>query len=126
MEKEKVLLAYCGLYCGDCAGYSGEIANAVHNFKKKLTKYKFDRTRRVLFPKKLKDYDKFSYMLEFITTLKCEKICRERKDDETTGKIRKCCRDKGYFACYECEIFEDCEKLKTQEELHSDAYIKNF
>ena len=126
MDKEKELLAYCGLYCADCAGYSGEIAASAINLKEQLTKYKFDRTRQVLFPYKLKDYDKFCDMLEFIMTLKCEKICRDKKDNETECKIRRCCKDKGFFACYECEGFEECETLKNQTNLHGDALLKNF
>jgi hypothetical protein len=126
MERKKELFAYCGLYCGDCAGFSGEVAGAANNLKNILTKYKFERTANALFSKELKEYDKFCDMLQFITTLKCEAICRERADDTTTCKIRKCCRNKGFYACYECKIYKKCEKLKTLDDLHGDSYLKNF
>ena len=48
MEERKNLLAYCGLYCGDCAGYSGEIADAAKNLVELLEKYRFDRTAKSL------------------------------------------------------------------------------
>ena len=126
MKKEKKLLAYCGLYCGDCGGYSGEIAESAKNLDTVLKKYKFDRTATAFFSKELKEYDKFSTMLQFMIKMKCPAICRERKDGETKCEIRKCCREKGFFACYECEIFESCEKLKTMEDLHRDSCIKNL
>ena len=44
MKARKDLLAYCGLYCGDCLGYTGVIADAAKNLMMVLKKYKFDRT----------------------------------------------------------------------------------
>ena len=126
IKEKKKLLAYCGLYCGDCAGYGGEIAKAAGNLKKVLTRFKFSRTAKSLFREKLKEYDKFSEMLNFITELKCKRICRERKDYETDCEIRKCCIDMGYYACYECDSFEQCEKLKTLEDLHGDSCVVNL
>lgn len=32
MKERKELLAYCGVYCGDCLGYTGMIADAAKNF----------------------------------------------------------------------------------------------
>ncbi|MFX1390022.1 MAG: DUF3795 domain-containing protein [Promethearchaeota archaeon] len=128
MKDSKNLLAYCGLYCGDCAGYSGEIADAAIKLNNKLIQHKFEKTAKNLFAEKLKEYDKFHDMLKFISELKCEKICREREDDEHSCKVRKCCRNKGYFACYECEIYETCEILRitNKQELYGDSYLKNF
>jgi len=126
MKGKKGLLAYCGLYCGDCAGYIGEIADTAKNLIKVLEKFKFGRTAKCLFSEELKDYDQFCKMLGFMTGLKCPKICRERKDSGTSCKIRKCCRDRGFYACYECGDFETCEKLKSLEELHGDSCVKNL
>lgn len=126
MKERKDLLAYCGLYCGDCAGYSGEIADTAKNLKNILKKYKFDRTAKCLFSEQLKDYDNFREMLEFITSLKCPTICRERADSETSCKIKKCCRVRGFYACCECDDFEICEKLESLEELHGDSCVTNL
>ena len=120
------MLAYCGLYCGDCAGYLGEIAHTAKNLMKVLEKFKFDRTAKCLFSEELRDYDKFCEMLGFMTSLKCEQICREREDSGTSCKIRKCCRERGFYACYECDDFEICEKLKSLEGLHGDSCVKNL
>ena len=59
-KRKKDLLAYCGLYCGDCGGFSGEIAEAAINLNKKLIEYKFELTAKYLFPEKLKEYDKLA------------------------------------------------------------------
>ncbi len=127
MKERKDLLAYCGFYCGDCLGYTGVIADSAQNFKEVLEKYKFDRTVKSVFPEKLKDYDSLFEMLEFMTGLKCGKICRERKDSETTCEIRKCCTDKDFFACFECNDFETCENLKsTHGGLHYDSSLMNL
>jgi len=127
MNERKDLLAYCGLYCGDCLGYTGVIADAAKNFMKVLEKYKFDQTAKCVFPEELKNYDTFCEMLVFMTNLKCPKICREREDSDAFCKVRKCCRDRGFHACYECDDFETCEKLKsTHEGLNYDSCVKNL
>jgi hypothetical protein len=120
MKERKDLLAYCGFYCGDCLGYTGVIADAAKNFMMVLEKYKFDQTAKSVFPENLKDYDRLCEMLGFMTGLKCPTICRERKDSGTSCKVRKCCRERGFYACYECGDFEICEKLKS---LHEGASL---
>ena len=128
IDNKKKLLAYCGLYCGDCGGFSGEITDAAINLKNVLSQYKFHLTAKCLFSEKLKEYDKFLDMLQFMTELKCKTICREEEDREGFCKVRKCCRNKGYFACFECDIYEQCEILRkiNLKELYGDSYLKNF
>ena len=33
-KKDKNLTAYCGLYCGDCFNYKGEIADLARDLRK--------------------------------------------------------------------------------------------
>ncbi|MGB7053935.1 MAG: DUF3795 domain-containing protein [bacterium] len=120
MKNKKELLAYCGLYCGDCAGYSGEIADTAQNLKETTEKYKFQQTAQHLFPKELQHYDKLREMIDFMTKLKCPKPCRERKAGEVKCKIWKCCRDKGFFVCYECD------RLKAMSPLHGESCTRNL
>lgn len=126
-KMKKKLLAYCGFYCGDCLGYTGVIADAAEDFKKVLEKYKFEKSAKCILPEKLKDYDDFFGKLVFITSLKCPMVCRERKDDDVDCEIRDCSKNKGFFACYECDDFKSCEKLKSMMEgLHYESIIKNL
>lgn len=124
--EKKDLLAFCGLYCKDYAGFTGEIVDAASKLRDTLSSYKFERMASSLFSEQLKDYDKFLEMLNFIITLKCETICRFRESTESGCSIRKCCKDRKYFACYECEDYGACEKLRALEKLHGDAHLKNI
>ena len=40
-EQDENLIAYCGLYCGDCLNYKGEIADLARDLRKKLREAKF-------------------------------------------------------------------------------------
>jgi hypothetical protein len=126
MSEKKGLLGYCGLYCGDCGGYAGEIAQAASQLQKTLAGWRFELTAKHLFSEQLAGYDHLVEMLEFISTLKCPRVCRERGSGEVSCAIWKCCVDKGFYGCHECEEFETCEKLKTLEGLHGDSCIKNL
>lgn len=124
--KGKELLAYCGLYCGDCAGHTGAIADAADELQNVLKNYKFELTARHLFSDELKEYDKFVEMLGFMAKLKCDSPCREKTDKNTSCEIRKCCIEKGYYACYECDDIEVCKKLESMKGLHRDSCVKNL
>ena len=127
MDNRKELLAYCGLYCGDCPAYTGEIPDAANNLADVLEKYRIDRVAEILFPEELGDYDKLQKMLEFLGNARCTEICRQRPDTETSCKIRKCCKEKGFFACHECDDFEDCDHIKTfMQGFHAEACVKNL
>jgi hypothetical protein len=127
MKSKKALLAYCGIYCGDCLGYTGVIADAAKEFMTALENYKFDRTVKCVLYNELEDYDKFSKMLKFMSCLKCPQPCREREDSAGACPIRKCCTERRFYACYECNDFENCDKLKSfMKGLHAEACVENL
>jgi hypothetical protein len=123
---DKNLLAYCGLYCGDCGGYGGGIAGKARELMDVLKEYRFKKTVEHHFPEQIKDYDDFYEKLKFISTLVCEPACRMKNVEDTHCEIKKCAIEKDYFACYECDDYETCEKLATLEELHGDSCVKNL
>ena len=125
-KMKKDLLAHCGIYCGDCLGYTGVIADAAEDFKAVLEKYEFEKSAKCIFPEQLKDYDKIFDKIVFMASLRCPMVCRERTDDNIACEIRECCQVKGFFAYYECYDFEVCEKLKIMEGLHYEAMLKNL
>ena len=125
-KMKKDLLAYCGLYCGNCLGYTGVIADAAEDFKAVLEKYEFEKSAKAILPDQLKDYDKIFDKIVFMTSLRCPIVCRVRTDDNVDCEIRKCCKSKRFFACYECDDFVAYEKLKPMEGLHYEAMIKNL
>jgi hypothetical protein len=128
MKARKDLFAYCGFYCGDCLGYTGVIADAAENLMEVLEKHQFHRTAECVFPEQLRDYDKLREMLGFMAGLRCAGICREGEQDDPSGcQVRNCCRDKGFYACYECDDFETCDILDSLHKgLHTDACVKNM
>jgi hypothetical protein len=127
------LLAYCGFYCGDCLGYTGVIADAAEAFKVVLDRYQFERTAECVFPQELAEYGKLLEMVGFMTELRCPGVCRRGDPNRPSSadlgscKIKACCIEKGYYACYECDQFEACELHRAVHEgLHYDSCIKNM
>ena len=127
MEGKKELLAYCGLYCGDCLGYTGVIADAAWEFVTVLERYRFDLTAKGVFPEELRNYDAFREALGFMAGLRCPQICREREDTGTSCEVRRCCRERSLYSCHECGGFEACEKLRfVLGGLHTDSCLRNL
>ena len=125
MDDKRKLLAYCGLYCGDCAGYSQDIAKAAEQLKEQLEKYKFHLTVKAMFSEQFKNYDEFKKNLNFLTQMKCPAVCTQR--DDTKCNVWHCCRDKGFAGCYECDEFENCDKIKNAlGNIFFDACIANL
>lgn len=127
MIEEKDLIAYCGLYCGECIKHKGEIADLARDLRKKLREAKFDRVSRGL-SKYFKEFNKYQECYEVLgamVRLRCKKTCKDGGGPPFC-KIRKCCQKKGYEGCWECEEFETCKKLEFLEPIHGDAHIKNL
>jgi hypothetical protein len=118
------LLAYCGLYCGDCAGHSGDISEAARSLLDVLERYRFERTAASLFKNEIPDYAGFREALEFVSGLTCPARCRQREDPACC--IAKCAIGKRLAGCYECDDFRRCEKLAGLEELHGDSCVRNI
>lgn len=124
---EKQYLAYCGLYCGDCLGRTGVIADAAREFLNVLDEYEFEKTALSVFPLQLGEYDNLIDMLMFMENLRCNRLCRTIDGGESKCDVRQCCVEHGYYACNSCEDFETCEKLETVlGTLHLKASKKNL
>ncbi|MBU6998370.1 MAG: DUF3795 domain-containing protein [Theionarchaea archaeon] len=127
MMERKELLAYCGGYCGDCLGYTGVLADTADSLKVVVDTHKVNQTIQCVFPEQGEKYWEFYEMLTFMTHLRCPKICRERKGEEVFCHIAKCCRKKGFFACYECDELETCNLLKSKfNGLHYESNMRNL
>ncbi len=121
------LIAYCGLYCGDCFFYKGEIADLARDLRKKLREAKLSRNYKefVKFAKEFKDYPKCYEVLGAMVRMRCKKGCRDGGGPPFC-KIRKCAQNKGIEGCWECDKFETCNKLNFLTPTHGDAHIKNL
>jgi hypothetical protein len=128
MAEDKDLIAYCGLYCGDCFGYRQKIADLARDLRKELRQTKFARTAESLsevpFFKAYKNYPQCYEVLGAMVKLRC-KSCRSGGVPPFC-KMRKCCQKKGIDGCWQCDEFETCDKLDFLNANHDDAHIKNL
>ena len=129
MTEERDLVAYCGLYCGDCFGYQGKIADLARDLRKELRLAKFDKTAELLsaipFFATFKDYHQCYEVLGALVKFRCKNTCRGGGGPPFC-KMRKCCQKKGIEGCWQCDEFETCEKLDTLKPNHGDAHLKNL
>ncbi len=127
MKTSKTLIGYCGLYCGDCPGYNGEIPDLARDLRKKLRDSRVDRASPFLAKvhKGYKNYKQFDEILGLLMDMRCRKVCRERVRAPAC-EIRKCCSEKRFQGCWECEEFETCKKSDWLKTVHDDAHIKNM
>ena len=124
-ETNKGLVAYCGLYCGDCFGYQGKIADLSKDLRKELRQARFDRVAEGIPFKEFRNYRECYEVLGALVRLRCKKACRSGGGNPWC-KIRLCCQKKGIDGCWQCQDIEDCKKLKFLEATHKDAHLKNL
>lgn len=129
MPNEKGLVAYCGLYCGECYNYTGKIADLARDLRKELRSFRFDKSAEALsklsFFNVFKEYDKCYEVLGAMVKLRCHRACRGGGGNPYC-KIRTCCQKKQLEGCWLCDEFESCAKLDTLKANHGAAHIKNL
>jgi hypothetical protein len=121
------LVAYCGLYCGDCFMRDGTVADMARDLRKKLREVEFGRVARALsgFLKPLAEYDKCYAALGSMVRLRCRRPCTEGGGNPQC-RIRLCVRRKGLRGCWECAEFGGCKKLRFLAAVHGDAHLRNL
>jgi len=123
------LIAYCGLYCGDCFGYQGKVADLARDLRKELRRVRFGKVAEGLskepYFKVFADYDRAYELMGMLVKFRCRKACRGGGGPPFC-KIRKCCQRKGIAGCWECGDFETCTKLDFLEAVRGDAHIRNL
>jgi len=124
MKANQKLLTYCGLYCGDCFGFKGDLPDLARDLRKLLRKYKFDKIAQAIPFKDFKEYPKCYRCLGGMVKLRC-KGCRGGTRSKFCN-IAKCCLKKNYAGCWQCAEVEDCKKLKFLKAVHKDACLKNL
>jgi hypothetical protein len=66
------------------------------------------------FGSEFQHYDSFLIVLEALTNHFCSAGCRISGGCSTEPcQIIQCCREKDYEGCWECGIFETCEKFES-------------
>ncbi|UCE40680.1 MAG: DUF3795 domain-containing protein [Candidatus Aminicenantes bacterium] len=128
-KKGKDLIAYCGLYCGECPGHQGIIAYLSRDLRKELRKAKVEKIAETLATaspfKEFKYYKETYDLLGALVKFRCKRVCKNGGGPPFC-KIRKCCQKKDIDGCWRCELFTTCEKLDFLKSGHGDAHIKNL
>jgi hypothetical protein len=128
-NEDENLIAYCGLYCGDCYNHKGAIANLARDLRKELRAANFEQSAEFLsaipFFKEFKNYKDCYAVLGAMVRLRCNKTCRAGGGPPFC-KIRKCCQQKELKGCWECGEFETCKNLDFLQSSHGTAHLKNL
>lgn len=121
------LVGYCGLYCGDCFNYKGEIADLARDLRKKLRESKFDAVSRGLakYFKDFTNYEQCYQVLGAMVRLRCKRSCKNGGGNPSC-KVRSCCQKKAICGCWECTEYEICTKFGFLKPIHGDAILKNL
>jgi hypothetical protein len=128
-SKGKDFIAYCGLYCGECPGHQGRIADLARDLRKELRSAHVDKIAATLANvptfKEFKYYKETYDLLGALVKFRCKKICREG-GGPSFCKIRICCKEKEIDGCWQCDLFTTCDKLDFLKSGHGNAHIKNL
>ena len=126
-RQKRSLIAYCGLYCGDCPFHKTEdnIPDLARDLRKALRKSRFEFVAQEIPLKEFKHYKECYQCLGAMVRLRCRKACRDGGGNPFC-KIRKCNQKKGYDGCWECDDFEECKKLKQMTTVHKNALLLNL
>ena len=128
-KEDRNLIAYCGLYCGDCFGHKGKVADLARDLRKELRQARFEKTAEFMstfsFFEVFKKYQQCYEVLGALVKLRCKKACKGGGGPPFC-KMRKCCQKKGIEGCWECEDFDTCEKLDFLVPSHGNAHLKNL
>jgi hypothetical protein len=130
--QDKRFIAYCGINCGDCPVFKGEIADLAKELMEKLKEADFESIARglAISPDSRKEFKVFENypicykVLKAMDILRCNKICREG-GGSTHCEIRECCQTKNLQGCWECKEFEICKK-KWLESVNEEVHLKNL
>ena len=125
MNRDRDLIAYCGLYCGDCFGYKGKVADLARDLRKELRQAKFDKIVEGIPFREFKNYRECYEVLGALVRLRCKNTCKGDGGNPFC-KIRKCCQKKGIEGCWQCNESVTCEKLDFLKPSHGDAHLKNL
>jgi hypothetical protein len=129
IEQGDKLVAFCGLCCLDCHGYSGKVADLARDLRKELRASKYDKFAHFISNEKFgaafKDYDKCYEVLGAMVKFRCRKGCRDGGGPPFC-KIRNCCQKQAIEGCWQCDQFETYNKLDFLKGVHEDAHLKNL
>ena len=103
---ERNLIGCCGIYCGACFAYRGDLSRKAAELRELLKREKFNKIATAF--EWIGSYRDFSRWLSWLVRLKCGG-CQTGGGNPFCA-IRKCCRSRGYTSCADCPEMP-CKKL---------------
>jgi hypothetical protein len=135
MSKQADLTGYCGLYCTDCIRYQSKSSELARKLLVELKKAEFadyaaikgSPAKQLNAMKQFQQYSECVDVLEAIAAIQCNTPCRVGGGCPTFScGILKCCQGKGLEGCWQCNIFETCDKFESLKSIHGDCPQQNL
>ena len=126
---EAELTAYCGLYCGDCLRFRSKATGLSRDLMAELQAIQFDKYAKVkkAAVKELEHYNECIDVLDAIVKLGCDTPCKAGGDGcQGPCDIKSCVRIKKLEGCWDCEVFESCDKFEFFIPVHGDTTKGNL
>ena len=120
------LIAYCGLFCGDCPRYGGRMSGLARELRKEIEGSGLRRAARTERARRgaYKSFDNFWQMLGTIADFECPG-CR-KAGCSVTCRIRPCCRKRRLTGCWECPDFVTCPEFRGLRAVHGRGIAHNL
>jgi len=122
-------IAHCGLYCEECFGHMGRIADLARDLRAELRKARLDRIAESLsaepYFQVFSDWPASYEVLGALVKLRSRRMCKDG-GGPPYFKIRRCSQGKGLAGCWEYDEFETCDNLRTLVAAHGDAHTRNL
>ena len=129
-NEEARLTAYCGLYCGDCLRFRSQAAELSRDLLAELKSMQFERYAKVkkAAVKELEHYNECIDVLDAIVKLGCDTPCQLGGEgcSNKPCEVKICAQAKKLNGCWECDIFETCDKFDFLIPVHGDTTKGNL
>jgi hypothetical protein len=123
------LIAYSGLYCGDCLAYRQRVADLARDLGKELRQCRSDKTAAAM--QDIGPFRAFAHCpqcygtLAAMVKLRCRRTCRGEVGPLRCS-VRACARKNGLDGCWQCEGFTTCGRRDFVKANHGGAHLKNL
>jgi len=128
-SSEAELTAYCGLYCGDCIRFRSQATQLARDLMSELQALQFDKYAVVKSAtvKELEHYNECIQVLDAIVKLGCDTPCKAGGEGcSRPCEIKPCVESKKIAGCWECDVFEICDKFEFLKPVHGDTTKGNL
>jgi len=121
--------AYCGLYCRDCIRFQSKASKLAEKLIEEFNVKNYSKYSEIKkeTAHEFKAYEACVSLLSTISQFSCDVPCRAGGDGcGGKCKIIQCVKEKTIAGCWECSIFENCNKLTFLKPMHQTSFMENL